>query len=648
MSTPANARLGANPLLGAFQHPLICLASIALSLTAILRWVFFHFSARIWAAGELVRPEEITSWARPYILERDGAEPQVLLFLVMILIALVMLVMRLTRQQPSWRKVVVPLAVVVAAFFGFRALPRMPEVEIYTGRWHVVAAITGVLLVAAAAWWVSKRKGAFLVFAAVLLPVCFLAANLPSHSDLACILTPALRLRLGTPPAQIYFQYDYLPSLLAVGWHSLGGDPLSFIFCSQVSYYLLLLGGFLLARKMFADPRLAGLLLVFLCVVRIYAVSSDASALPQVTPLRLDLWLPLLALAWRFGLRHWSVGLAAALILFFSRSFGVLYLGAYPLAIACAFLTYRVTASQPPPLRKDLAALARQLTPAAFFIGAALLALHLVFGAVVSDAMIIYRRLGVGMLRISPTSFYWWIMPMLAAVVWLGFSLREDIGETKFQAALFLVALALANSIYFFGRSHEHNLINISPSLLFCAFLGLDLAILACRPDPRWVTWSLHAAPFAALACAAYFYSGRLDQKLHVQLNTLLWHKPLPQYFDPGPIDCREIASVAGSPKVFVYSQFDYWYYEQCGYVPQGYMQPLQLQPVRSEVIGLLNQLLGAGYKVVVPKHPGYYNFDFAETEASLPALEKTETANYRFYWRKSSDPPRLSGPASN
>ena len=211
-----------------------------------------------------------------------------------------------------------------------------------------------------------------------------------------------------------------------------------------------------------------------------------------------------------------------------------------------------------------------------------------------------------------------------------------------------MVALAIANSIYFFGRSHEHNLINISPALLFCAFLGLDLAILASRHDARWVTWALYAAPFAALACAAYFYSGRLDQKLHVQLKTLLSHKPLPDYFNPGPVDCREIASVAGGPKVFVYSQFDYWYYEQCGYVPQGYVQPLQLQPVRSEVVALLSRLLGAGYRVVVPKHPGYYSFDFAEAEASLPGLEKAETANYWFYWRRPDAPPRLSSPASN
>ena len=217
MKTIANARRGVNSLMAAFLHPLPCLAAIALSLTGLLRWVFFHFSSRIWAAGELVRPEDITSWARPYVLERDGVEPQALLLLVLILIVLVVLAMRLTGQHTSWRKVVVPLAVAVAAFFGSRALPRMPEAEIYTGAWHVVAAVTGVTLAAAAAWWLSNRKGAFLLFAAALLPVCFLAANVPSHSDLACILAPALRLRLGIPPSQIYFQYDYFPSLLAVG-----------------------------------------------------------------------------------------------------------------------------------------------------------------------------------------------------------------------------------------------------------------------------------------------------------------------------------------------------------------------------------------------------------------------------------------------
>ena len=75
---------------------------------------------------------------------------------------------------------------------------------------------------------------------------------------------------------------------------------------------------------------------------------------------------------------------------------------------------------------------------------------------------------------------------MLAAVVGPALPLRDRIGDRKGQTTLFAVALTLANSIYFFGRSHENNLINISASLLLCAFIGIDLAIFAWDEGPRW------------------------------------------------------------------------------------------------------------------------------------------------------------------
>src|ERR1035438_3421201 len=74
--------------LGLLVHPLTCLAAISVALTALLHWLFFRFAPAIWAMGENVRPEDITSWARGFTSERDGMEPQALLLLVLALIAL--------------------------------------------------------------------------------------------------------------------------------------------------------------------------------------------------------------------------------------------------------------------------------------------------------------------------------------------------------------------------------------------------------------------------------------------------------------------------------------------------------------------------------------------------------------------------------
>ncbi len=78
-------------------------------------------------------------------------------------------------------------------------------------------------------------------------------------------------------------------------------------------YYAFLVALFILARRWFANPGLAGPLLVALVIVRVCAgMSADVATLPQVSPLRLDLWIVPVALALRFGLRHWAVASRSA------------------------------------------------------------------------------------------------------------------------------------------------------------------------------------------------------------------------------------------------------------------------------------------------------------------------------------------------
>jgi hypothetical protein len=368
--------------------------------------------------------------------------------------------------------------------------------------------------------------------------------------------------------------------------------------------------------------------------VRVYGIVPDANFFPQVTPLRIDLWVLLLAPALIFGLRHWSVGLAAGLIYFFARSFGFLYLGSYALALLVDFLVRHADAQERIPLWREIAAYVRPMTVGLVFVGTGLLAVRWVFGAAISDAVLMYRRLGIGMMRISPDSFYWWIAPALAATGWLVFALRGVIGQRRTGASFFLLALGIGNSIYFFGRSDEHNLLNISAPLLFCVFLGMDLAVVAWRAGPLWVRWMVHAAPWLTLAFIGFFYSGRLVAKIQTQFDSVTRRRALYDTAQTGPIVCEEIAGVAKDSRVFVYDSADYWFYEQCGYVPQGYIQPLLLQPLRVKLIEQLDQLLNTGYKIIVPKTHAV-GFDFSDVGPSLKGLERTETAHYDFYYRK-------------
>lgn len=619
---------------GFLTHPLTRLVAVTLTLTGILRLVFFYFAPRIWALQEEISLQDITPWTRWAMADRDGAEPQVLLLLTLALAVLTVAGMQLLQRAPQWlSSLAVACCLPGALIFALTVPPAAPMPEVDASWLHISEAVAGVLAIALIARRATQNRLLQLFLGALLLPVCFIAVYLPSHGDLATVLAPALKLRLGFSPAQIYFQYDFLTALVAVAWHNVGGAASEFTRTTQFSFFLMLGAVFYLSRKIFRQKWLAGLLFAAVCLVRVYGIVPDANVIPQVTPLRIDLWLLLLLPALLFGLRHWSVGLGVGLLYFFSRSFGVLYLGSYALALSADFLTLRADATDRIPLWRALSGYLRPLFAGLLLIAAGLLASRLVFGSLVSDAVLTYRRLGVGMMRIGQDSFYWWIAAALAATGWLAFSLRSLAGQQRTGASFFLLALGIGNSIYFFGRSHEHNLLNISAPLLFCFFLGIDLAIAAWHNGPQWVRWSVNAAPWLTLVFLGYFYSGRLVSKVHTQYLSATAHQALPGFNDLSPVACDEISMVSKDSRVFVYAYDDYWIYEQCGYVPEGYTQPLYLQPSRVNLIRQLDQLLNSGYRIIVPKFR-MQAFDFADVAPNLPGLNRTDTPHYEIYSR--------------
>jgi len=613
-------------------HPLTSSVAVAFALTLGLHWLFFHFSERIWALREDVSIESITPWARWAMQDRDGAEPQVLLLLILILVALTIAAINLMGRVSAASRRIAAVSCLIGTeiFLVFEPL-YLPVKQIDREWLHILVVVGGVLLAALAVQWAGRRSATNGLLLLLLIPVCFLTASPQSLSpDLAAILAPALRLRSGAPLHDIYFQYDLFPSLIAMGWRWLGADPAMFSFCTRTSYFLLLSGCFLLARRLFADPRLAALLLVALFAVRVYGSIYEANASPQVTPIRVDLWILLLAAALYFGLEHWVVGLTTGLVFFFLRGFGLLYVGSYALALTADFCARRAALPQPPALLEDIAASLRRVMPSLVLVVAGIGAARLAFGSFIPDAMVAYHRLGLGMMRIAPSSFYWWIAPGIAIAAAAAFRSRQFLPEKRVQAALFALALAIANSIYFFGRSHENNLINISASLLISFFLGIDLAALTL--NSKWARRLVRAVPWCALAFIAFSYSGRIYARVGDQVAAVA-KVPLPPE-NPQPIVCPEINAVVPDRRVFVFSvNYDYWFYERCGYVPQGYIQPLWIQFSRRDVIALMARLLDNGYKIVVPKmdEPTFK----AEFAPGLNEMYRFESTNYTFYERR-------------
>ncbi len=424
-----------------------------------------------------------------------------------------------------------------------------------------------------------------------------------------------------------------------------GRRPRGYLFLTALSVYALLVGLFVLVRRWFAHPGLAGPLLVAVVLVRIYAVMGDQMAVPQVSPLRLDLWIVPVALALRFGLRHWAVAVALALLCILSRSIGLLYLGGYALALGADFLSARAAVARADrlPCWPEARQFSRRLTPAALSVLAGLGLVTVFLGSPLSDAMLLYRKLGCGQTKIALDSFYWWLLPLTALSAGLAFWKRGELGEKRGGASLLLVGLSISSSIYFFGRSHENNLTNLCVPFLTCLFLCLDLALLQFGPQGRSGALLQFALSSAVVALCAWQYSARISTKFAAQVAVLSrtdLTKPLVAGFGLPRMYCEELAQRIPQRKVYFFTGLDFWYYAECGYVPHGYLLPVELSVLKAPLMAELDQLLDAGYTIALPKKGGLTPAFFSDFLPSLAlrgsrgALVASESAHYRFVER--------------
>jgi len=624
-------------------HPVLRILGIAAAITIGLRALFFQIAPWLWAQESPLDRDALTPWTRWTVMERDGLEPYALLILVVVACAATAWLSSLAdKRVPERMRIAVaalaPLALLVLAY----DVPLRPPLAVVATTTGLAILVVGASLLATALVARSVRGDCGVpAWVALLVAVlCFLPTTLLSRYDAQTIFLPALNLLHGVSLRHIYFQYDLLLSLLALLWLKIGANPMTFFLVDGLGYLLFFLGLFLTARRWSLRAPVLAALLVCVVLVRVYGCLLDATAIPQVTPWRLDLWIVPLALTLVFGLDHCLVGLALALLCFFCRSFAVLYLGAFALAWTVDFIAARSAASEKPqPFWTALRAAVRRVSPGLGLVVLSLVLGRLVFGSLTSEAAALYRQLGLGMLRIARGSFYWWLLPLNATVVGLVFFRRASLPVKQRQAALFLCTLAIANSIYFFGRSHESNLVNLSAIFLLLFFLAIDLGWgLPETNEAPLMRRLLRLLPWCAVAFCAYFYAGQVVKKVDTQAAVVANQQDLKlaAAIDVVPIvDCREIARAIDNIKLVYFSCNDFWFYWQCANRPVGRYQPMLLAPLKEPLLRELDRFLNEGYKIVVPKQAKDWSHAFErDFLPALPGLSLAETGKYLIYRR--------------
>lgn len=222
-----------------------------------------------------------------------------------------------------------------------------------------------------------------------------------------------------------------------------------------------------------------------------------------------------------------------------------------------------------------------------------------------------YQKFGIGFMRISPESFFWYVLPIICVTFILLVRLREKLSTAYLQTALLVVLSAVANLVYFFGRSHEHALLNIAIILLFVVFFLLDLVVRLLRlgfedgttPVPPLRYGGVSVAGLL-LAMMVVYYGDNISTKAVRQVSAVAQGDvTYPFEVDRSTLEGELQAirrATEKSEKIYFLSRWDFQYYYYGGYRPLGYVNPFWAWIVAEPLREQLNRLLDNGYFLVV------------------------------------------------
>lgn len=593
---------------------------IATAIAGLLYFGYFQLAPWIWNQNLTLDISDVPIWYLEEVQERDGIEMYALYAMMFLDLFLVYVLSHGWNRFAGKRAryfLVLPLVVACAFIVSIGFHPPMGTLagRAMTDILAQSFTVLSVFLPIIALLYYLQQRSAYWVLAATasgLIPVCFISTAPIEWYDYSYILAPALGMLHGAGVSEIYFQYDLLLSLIGLAWMKLQLDLNSFQVVAQSAYYLLLLGAFAFSRHWLLDKRLSVFLLIALVLVRIYAGPGDAVHSFQVTPFRLDLWLILLMLVYFKGPYHWSVGVFCGLMLLLHNNFGIIYSVAYIqlLLTLSVFDTVMIPGKAIKTASTALTAFLKINYPNLILILLCIAAHYLLFRNTNVPNDFNYVRIGFDFIRIATHSFYWYVLVMSGLSFLLLLRLRSMVPRNYLATGFCLIYLVIGNSLYFFGRSHENNIINISAILLLLLFLLMDtasrfLANVSGQPAKPFIHRNLAViVSLLFITSITIWYGGSITEKMATQARNIgkgqfIYPSEVPEQYVQNTI--AEVKSITGgNPKVYFVGDNDFLMDYYGGYSPVGYYSPVYAWISKHEFNKFLQRLVDQGYYLVV------------------------------------------------
>lgn len=544
-----------------------------------LQSLFILFHPLIIGAKPAINPALVTTWARWAVVDPDGIEMPIatigMFFFLVGTATLAWLGRELRPRSLATSSCAVGFVLALVIVARTRSTEFLPPVELSASALLLVVGAVVLLMIYLAADRASRMWRIVAAGCVAIVLTTAIVLSLPPAAvvDYSYYIGPALKHLQGNRLGSFYMQYDLLGTLLVEGLmrarlqlHQIQ-LVMALILAAWYGLYWLLI------RRLFRRRSIGLLLFIALVVVRFLDIQEHPAFVPQVLPHRLDMWVPLLLLSTYWGLDSIKTSLAFATSYAFDSTFGFLAAGAYILTLLVRGVSQREAIGT----RATFMRTASRVAPIALVAAAQ----KLVFGSVMSPAATYYLDVQLGFLPIASTSLFWPIALLLGWATATFVIHRED---SSSRWGLLICLFAVTQLTYFFGRSHDHNLLNISGVWLFAIFLAIDQANeLGSFAFPIGGALVLTAALIGAQQSELKFT--RVAERLRrgVWIETHAIERQVDMY--------RAVAT----PKTMLLDLADAYYNYRLRLPQRGFFVPFNANVFVEQTAIMLDDLLGAG-----------------------------------------------------
>ncbi len=424
----------------------------------------------------------------------------------------------------------------------------------------------------------------FLVLWAVLVMILILGMDKPSIYDYGFFLGPALKLSQGEPLKSFYMQYGLFQTYFFKWMVDLGLKAYHMQFGLVLILFIWFVFYYKLASKLIKNKLIVLAFMVSLLYIKYFAITPDATSFPQVLPTRLDLWVPLFLILYKFGFKSIISALSFCLVyLLVDNFFGFFYLGLYFL-----FLFFEIWKDKLP--KGFLVRLWSKKYLFLLFFFSFLLENYLI-GGFISPAAKFYKGVQLGLDPIQLTSPFWIILALIPYLLIVNLINNRK----RLHLYLFLFGLIIIQLIYFFGRSVDNNLLNIAGIILFILFMAFDRLI---NPYKLYKTTVILVSLF--LIATSLLLADNSAVKADQILNTITSFKldnkaEVEEFIDKHP----DFLKAYQNQNLVILSKNDSYLNYRYHLKQIGFFAPFAIHVYVDETADFLVNLLRQNYKVI-------------------------------------------------